>query len=202
MNIEREVEHPDVTALKEKVAQTAREYASAHGWCSVVEDCLREAGVTGAPGPRNITVEVTFTVNGGEEQKATHRFLRDPLAEAQSVEAQHQYVLEQIVVPSTVLGVEIRPEVQIIDLNETDRLSRDGLVYPDGYVHAYYSREGRVAHLFPEPVNEVENMRRWIRSGLHHAMCGGLMSAPTQESYRSEGRVCKKCLERAEAAVE
>lgn len=202
LNIEREVEHPDVTALKAKVTTVARRYASSHGWCSVVEDALREAGVTGTSGPRNINVEVTFTVNGGEEQKAVHRFPRDPLAVAESVEAQHQYVLDQIVVPSVVLGVEVKPEVQIIDLTEATH-GKGGLEYPDGFVHVYSSREGRVAHLLREPTDRghTENLRRWLRRGLHYAMCGSMMSAPTEESDRSEDRVCKKCLERAQSAV-
>jgi hypothetical protein len=200
LNIEVEAEHPDVTALKKNVAQVAKRYATAHGWCSVVDDALREAGVTGPSGPRNINVEVTFTINGGEEQKATHRFPREPFV-GKSAEQQHQYVLDQIVTPVSVLGVEVRPDVQIVDLNETTGLGRDGLDYPDGYIHVYSSREGRVAHLLRLPVNEPENLGRWIRRGLHYAMCGSLMSTPTQESDRSEDRVCKKCLDRAATAV-
>ena len=199
LNIEVPTEHPDVTALKQKVIKVADQYTRTHGWCDVVNQALRDMGVKGVPGPRKINVEVTFTVEGVDgEQRATHRFDRESLAD-KTTEQQHEYVLEQIVTPSVVLGVQITPNVTIIDLNEAARTSRDGLEYPEGYVHVYTSREGRVAHLLRDP--GVDDLRRWLRRGIHYAMCSDLMTSPVTESDRSEGRVCKKCLDRAESAA-
>jgi hypothetical protein len=96
--------------------------------------------------------------------------------------------------PTAVLGVTIpAPTVEVIDLNLANR-GAAGLDYPDGFIHFFTSNEGRVAHLIRDP--NREDTERWLSRGAHYALCGASSFAGTQNSARSEDRVCKKCLER------
>jgi len=48
-------------SLKDRVVQTAKDYADAHGWCGVVGEALQDMGLLG---PAHKRVTITFDVDG------------------------------------------------------------------------------------------------------------------------------------------
>lgn len=201
LNIEpTAVEHPDVTALKQRIIAVTKKYTDRHGWCAEARNALREAGVLDEPSNKNINVEVTFTINGSEEQKASQRFrLRD--LTGKSHEQQLEWVRDQIATPTLILGVPVTPEVVVLDLNESSTVSHGNLSYPEGYTHIYVSNEGRVAHLLLNAENrEGPTLERWISRSIHYTLCGtSAYRTGTLDSPRAvAGKVCAKCLTRAE----
>lgn len=205
LQIEVEAEHPDVTALKQKVREVAQSYTRRHGWCREVKNALREAGIEDE---RKVNVEITFTVAGSDEQKTIAGFQVSDLA-GKSDEEQKALVAEKIAPKVNVAGAQVTIPVTIVDLNESDKQAVSGvggLEYPDNMFHFYVSDSGRVAHLANKPLAVVEdrqNVQQYIdaqRSRGHaiYAICGETAYYPTSTSIRSENRICQNCASRAQ----
>ena len=202
LQIEVEAEHPEVVALKKKVKEVAQTYTSRHGWCREVKAALREAGIEDS---RNIHVEVTFSVAGSDEQKSIVKFPVEDLA-GKTDDEQKQLVADKIAPKVMVAGTQVTIPVTVVDLNESDQnaLARQGLEYPDAYMHFYISDGGRVAHLSNKPrsvldgnetVAEYFSGRRG-RGAPIHALCGEVSYGPVTHSARSENRICGNCSRR------
>jgi len=202
LQIEVEAEHPDVTALKQKVRDVAKTYTSRHGWCREVKNALREAGIEDE---RKINVEITFTVAGSDEQKTIAGFPVSDLA-GKTDEEQKQIVAEKIAPKVNVAGAQVTIPVTIVDLNKSDKQAvggLGGLEYPDAYIHFYVSDSGRVAHLANKPSSvmagqSVEDylQRQRNSGGALYSVCGEAAYYPVSTSNRSENRLCQNCVSR------
>lgn len=199
LQIEVETEHPDVTALKKRVKEVAERYKRRYNWCREVNQALREAGIEDN---NTITVEVTFTVAGSDEQKSVVVFPISDLA-GKDDEEQKQVVAEKIAPKVNVAGTTVSIPVTIVDLNESSRNAATGLNVPNGYTHFYISESGRVAHLVPLPYQVTSGQmaleewtRQWANGRGVSAVCGEISYYPTTISARSENRVCQNCANR------
>jgi hypothetical protein len=216
LNISVEAEHPDVTVLKAKVREVAKRYTKKHGWCAEVNKALREAGIED---DAKVKVEIKFTVSGSAEQTATQTFAASALA-GKTAEEQNAWVADQIAPKVVVAGVEVTLPVTVIDLTLVEEIKpvpaagyKDGMDYPDGYVHFYTSNEGRVAHLVRKdsvldtdlavagsgPGHAVSVINAWLRQRRIRALCGtepSYYGQATASSVRAEGRVCQNCQSR------
>jgi hypothetical protein len=215
---EQAAEHPDVTALKERVREVATKYAKNHNWCGVVKQALREAGIED-PNSQKIAVTISFTVAGSEAQTAVKKFNVSDLV-GKTHEEQMVWIAEKIAPKVDVAGTQVTLPVAVLDIDGTfeARTSSglivvDGLEYPQGYIHYYTSDDSRVAHLGrhrwdPEGINHPDALREWhlaARRSYLRGICASsqseLYGAPRPTSSRSEHRICARCLPNANARV-
>lgn len=216
LNIEQtEVEHPDVTALKQRVKEVAGRYTSRHGWCGEVKAALREAGIDDVA---SIKVAITFTMAGSEQQTVEKVYPVDKLAGKSEAE-QNAFVAADIAPKVKVAGLDVTLPVTVVDLTQVGDIQRGGAVPTtdpssglsydtERFQHFYTSREGRVAHLVRRDgldLGEEASARDIDRALRRHrisALCGAGPNIygnndPTVSSPRAEGRVCHSCSERA-----
>lgn len=201
LNIEVEAEHPDVTALKKRVIEVTKKYTDRHGWCGEAQKALAEAGVTESRA-KKVDVEIVFTVEGVEEEQHGRKRITASSLAGKTPEQMNAYVTDMLRTEGTyaVAGTTITPLITVTDLNEWHPGEGD---VPAGYSAAFTSREGRVKHLLvtPRRVLEAEDpkaaLERHLR-GSNYFMCGAGSYGGALESTRDEGRICQKCLTRAE----
>lgn len=201
LNIQQEAEHPEVTALKEKVREVAKRYARRHDWCSVVDDALREMGVEEAR-PQRINVSIRFTspMLDGEQETTARFFVRDLVGKSEA--EQNAWVAEQIAPTVRLGGASVTIPVTVLDLTHMEPQGLDAV--PEGYVAFYTSAEGRVAHLMQTPGavrRGMVTMTDYLSRHPVYGMCGAGGYGQVEESTRSEGRVCKRCSDRLPSAL-
>lgn len=228
LNIEvtEPTEHPDVTALKRKVAEAAKAHSRSNH-CGEYKTWLRKLGIEEEI-EKMIAVEITFTAFGVEGQKALKSFPEASLA-GKSAEEQNAWVAEQIGQSVSIAGVQVAIPLEVTDLNPAPEgatvqgsnygTTESGLVIPRGYMHAFTSNEGRVAHLHrltttdvqvldatTDPGQQEQHLRRVLDQKNHErysnksAVCGedNRWNAWVRTSQRSEHRVCANCTRSAE----
>lgn len=205
---EQPPEHPDVTALKNRVREVAARYKKRYNWCDEINAALREAGVDTVNARMSVTIR--FSVAGSEEQTATKVFDVASLM-GKTHEEQVAWVADQIAPKVDVAGVQVTLPVTVHEVDgeyPPDQVTNNGLIivgglsYPTGHLHFYTSSEGRVAHLVrydwdPQTndhsaaLQAYRTTRRYDTRGL----CGAETYSPQGRSLRSEGRVCARCTE-------
>lgn len=230
LNIEvtEPTEHPDVTALKQKVAEAAKEH-SRRNHCGEYKSWLRQLGIEDVKA-KKIVVEITFTAFGVEGQKATKAFPEKDLV-GKTAEEQNAWVAEQISEKVTIAGTQVAIPLTVTDLNPAEDAvvlteaspswgtTGLGLVVPYGYTHVYTSNEGRVAHLvrlndetlrqlhLTNGEREQENIILTFLNrgngyrGRATAACStdpGAWGGWARASSRSENRICQNCNQQAE----
>lgn len=222
LNIEvtEPTEHPDVTALKDKVREAAKAH-SKRSHCGEYKSWLRDLGIEDEQF-NAIAVEITFTAFGVEGQKAVKKFFEKDLA-GKTPEEQNAWVAAQIAEKVMIAGTPVTIPLTVTDLNAAPEgavtpggnwgTTEAGLVIPTGYFHAFTSNEGRVAHLHRIPAEYVTRLEqetdpaaqeRLLRDALNaknnerfgkSAICGedNRWNQWVRSSPRSEHRVCGNC---------
>jgi stress-induced morphogen len=183
ITIEGDTEHPDVTALKQRVREVAEQYAKRHNWCREVQRALAEAGIVDET---RLHVQVDFHIEGADAQQTTIRIPQSDLA-GKTRRQQHALVADLLSPEVTIGRVAIKVPVIIDDLNLVESGASE---VKDGYVLRYTSHEGKVQHIVEEV--SLRHNRHWTL-----AECGSSGSW-VEESSRSEGRVCARCVTRHE----
>lgn len=181
ITIEGEVEHPDVTALKQRVREVAETYAKRHNWCREVQRALAEAGIVDET---RLHVQVDFHIEGADAQQTTIRVPQSDLA-GKTRRQQHALVAD-LLSPEVAIGrVMVKVPVRIDDLNLVE--SAAGAIH-EGYVLRYTSDEGKVQHILNE--DALRNSPYFSS-----AECGASGSW-VENSLRGENRVCTRCTTR------
>jgi hypothetical protein len=185
ITIEGEAEHPDVTALKQRVREVAEDYAKRHNWCREVQRALAEAGIVDET---KVHVQVDFHIEGGEPQQTMLRMPQSDLAGKRRA-AQHTFVADLLSPEVTIGRATIKVPVIIDDLNLVESGGTEAL--REGWVLCYTSVDGRVQHIVHGA--SLRDQPYWTI-----AECGASGSW-VEESTRSEGRVCARCTTRHDA---
>lgn len=208
---EQPPEHPEVTALKQKVREVAADYKRRYNWCNEINAALREAGIDTTSAKMAVTIR--FSLAGSDEQTATKTFDVAALI-GKTHEEQVAWVADQIAPKVAVAGVEVTLPVTVHDIDgeyspvpvmDNGLIVIQGLSYPNGYIHFFTSTEGRVAHLaryewdwstldVQTALTRFREGRRY--GGLTRAICGAETYTPVAQSARSESRLCHRCYER------
>jgi len=192
-----EVEPKEVREFKTKVETIAKRYAKQHNLCSVVDKALAEMGVGKPADPINVTVEVMVPVTMVIEMDKGDFAGKTPEEEAQIVAA-HLSKTGNLIVDSNITRPRRAPrmtkgDLDVRDVSEwTPEPTQVGTtVVPSGYEPRFTSDQGRVSHLLT--VFQAEEQRRGRYAA---AACGASSYYWTSHSYRDEGRVCQKCMDR------
>lgn len=182
------VEHPDVTALKDKVREAAKKH-SVRNHCGEYKSWLRQLGIDDAE--EKVHVEIEFTVSGSSPQKAVQKFRVADLA-GKTAEEQHTWVAEKIAPKVDVAGTKVTLPVTIIDLNKVEKpvITLAGTIIPEGYIARYASNDARVLHVI-QTTEEI--LARSNGNSRIYSACGESSYRWSEESARSEGRVCRNC---------
>jgi hypothetical protein len=197
LNIEatETTEPAEVAALKKKVEAVAKRYAKRHNWCSVVDVALEEMGVHDKPVRMQVEVEYVVPIKArleidptqfaGKTEEEQHALMASLLRGSTSTYFRED--TRQITTPE--FG-----EVTVSSLNEyvIPPMVIGDYTVPEGILARYTSREGRVAHLLRP--NAGHNTRYAA------ALCGTSSYHWTENSARSENRVCANCQKQAEPA--
>ena len=210
---EQPPEHPDVTALKNRVREVAADYKRRYNWCNEINAALREAGIDTVNAKMSVAIQ--FSVAGSETQTATKTFEVASLM-GKTHEEQLAWIADQIAPKVDVAGTAVTLPVTVIDIDGEYKepesplaggmITLNGLTYPEGYIHFFTSSEGRVAHLvryqwtpttMQSHIEELRRVKEARRYGQLRAICGTDAYTPAANSIRSEGRVCVRCTERA-----
>lgn len=188
------IEVDPLADFKGQVAVTARKYATAHGWCSVVDDALREMGIDPRnPGGNGVTLYARVVINMPVEVVVG---ITDPTPFVDKTEDEQKEAIARLISARVTFGNVTGVNVLSQNLLPVTVLSLDNHEgdiggVPPGYLGRFTSGDGRVKHLVG-----VDEQRRLDRGHGVTALCGQLSYGWTEHSSRDEGRVCERCMAR------